>query len=248
MDRALAAAVGVPYVRDMPSPHTRALSLAFLAFGLSGSPCAAQPRPSEEAAIRAARAHSNHAIAAHDVEGVVSVMASEYFGLSSGNSRSVGRDAARESYAHIFASRPGVVFVRTPRAITVNPQWHQAGELGTWTGRWSSIDGNVRVGGSYFAKWNKVSGQWKLLAETFVQTTCAGTSYCVAPPVSASSPAGSDPLTVQGLSHVFAAVDSATFATFAATAASMLGRDVLGAFDTRTPTRRRRAALAPRLT
>ena len=206
----------------MPSSLTRALSLACLALGLNVPPCVAQARATDEGAIRAARAYSNHAIAAHDVEGVVSVMASEYFGLSSGNSRSVGRDAARASYAHIFASRPGVVFVRTPRAITVNPQWKQAGELGSWTGRWSSTDGNVRVGGSYFAKWNKVSGQWKLLAETFVQTTCAGTSYCVAPPVSASSPAGSDALTVPGLSHGFAAVDSTTFATFAATATPRL--------------------------
>src|SRR6185503_11616680 len=31
-------------------------------------------------------------------------------------------------------------------------------------------------------KWKKVDAAWKLLSETFVQTSCTGSSYCAAPP------------------------------------------------------------------
>jgi len=138
--------------------------------------------PSDEAAIRAVRARSNAAVAAHDVEGVVGVMAPDYLALSSTNSRTVGREAARASYADIFKGRPDVVFVRTPRAIEVNAAWGHAAEQGTWTGRWTAPDGPVRVAGSYFAKWVKPDGAWRIAAETFVQTSCAGGSYCTTPP------------------------------------------------------------------
>jgi ketosteroid isomerase-like protein len=140
---------------------------------------------SPDSAIRAARARSNRAIAAHDADATTAVMSDDYVSVSSGNTRNVGRDAARVSYAQIFSTRRGVIFVRTPKTITVNPAWGQAGESGTWTGKWSSADGSVRVGGIYFAKWNKTGGRWLLLAETFVQTSCSGTEYCNAPPAPA---------------------------------------------------------------
>lgn len=153
--------------------------MRFLIPLLAATTLAAQ---SPESSIRAARAKSNAAIAAHDVDGTTAVMADTYVSVSSINARSIGRDAARESYAQIFATRPGVIFVRTPKSITVNASWAQAGESGTWTGGWTTADGPVRVGGTYFAKWNKAGGQWLLLAETFVQTSCSGSKYCDAPP------------------------------------------------------------------
>ena len=64
----------------------------------------------------------------------------------------------------------------------MNADWGQAGETGHWTGHWTQKDGATRVGGDYFAKWKKTDGQWVLLAEIFVQTSCSGTSYCDAPP------------------------------------------------------------------
>jgi uncharacterized protein (TIGR02246 family) len=138
--------------------------------------------PSDEAMIRAARARSNAAVAAHDVEGVVGAMTPDCVALSSTNIRTVGREAARANYADIFKARPDVNFVRTPRTIEVNAAWGHAAEQGTWTGRWTAPDGPVRVAGSYFAKWVKTDGVWRIAAETFVQTSCAGGSYCTAPP------------------------------------------------------------------
>ena len=205
---------------------TSALALVFAApFALSAQ---GQLSNGDESAIRAARAQSNRAIAVHDTEGVVRLMLPEYVGVSSGNSRTIGRDAARANFAQLFASRPALVFVRTPRAITVNRAWGQAGESGRWTGTWSGPDGPIRVSGDYFAKWRKLGARWLLLTETFVQMTCAGGRYCKAPPLSIVQPP------TPGLNHVYVGVDSATFA---AMAASLFVRDELGAFETRVTTR-----------
>jgi len=138
--------------------------------------------PTDEAAIRSARARSNRAIAAHSLDSAAAIWSADYVGVSSRNHRSVGREAQRESFTRIFATRPGVVFVRTPTSITVNTAWAQAGENGRWTGRWTGPDGVTRVGGIYFAKWRRENGEWRILAETFVQTSCAGTTYCDSPP------------------------------------------------------------------
>ena len=163
------------------SPRAIAVCAAVLTASLSSS-ALCQTTNADESAIRAERDRSNRAIAAHDVDGTTRVFLPEYVSVSSGNGRTVGRDAGRANYAQIFANRPGVVFVRTPRTITVNAAWGQAGESGHWTGRWSSPDGLIRVGGEYFAKWTKLGSDWGLLAEIFVQATCSGGHYCDAPP------------------------------------------------------------------
>lgn len=145
-------------------------------------PLMAQSAAADQAAIRAARARSNRAIATHDLDAAAAIWSEDYVGISSRNARSVGRVEEREQFAQLLASRPGVVFVRTPDAVTVNTSWSQAGESGRWTGNWSGADGATHVGGIYFAKWIKQNGEWRILAETFVQTSCSGTPYCDAPP------------------------------------------------------------------
>jgi ketosteroid isomerase-like protein len=136
----------------------------------------------DEAAIRAARAENNRAIAAHDTAAIASLWLPEFWLVSSSNAQSAGQAAARARFSQIFASRPDVVFVRTPQHIHVNASWAQAAESGTWTGRWTQSDSVTLVGGPYFAKWRKVDGRWMLLAEVYVQTSCAGSSYCASPP------------------------------------------------------------------
>ena len=143
--------------------------------------CREGQRP-DETAIRNARAENNRAIAAHDTIAIASIWLPEFWLVSSANAQSAGRDAARARFAQIFASRPDVVFVRTPETIHVNPSWGQAAESGHWTGRWTQSDSVTLVGGRYFAKWRKVNGRWMLLAEVYVQTACSGSSYCAATP------------------------------------------------------------------
>jgi ketosteroid isomerase-like protein len=161
--------------------------LAVLALASLGwSRLAAQPAPStpgaDADAIRAARARSNQAIAAHDTMALADTWLPEFWLVSSTNAQTAGRDAARARFAQLFASRPDLIYVRTPDSVVVNTQWGQAAEYGVWTGRWTQADGVTQVAGRYFAKWRRERGRWMLLAETYVQTACRGSSYCNQPP------------------------------------------------------------------
>ena len=176
-----------------PIPHTsrmilsarrsfavNALSATFLFAWTASSD--AQVIASDEGMIRSARTLSNRAIAAHDTGAMASVLLPEFHQVSSTNAQSSGRAAAVTLFARLFASRPDVVYLREPSKVIVNAEWGQAAESGKWTGHWTQADGVTRVGGDYFAKWKKMDGRWLLLAEIFVQTSCSGTRYCVAPP------------------------------------------------------------------
>ena len=136
----------------------------------------------EEAAIRAARASQNRAIAAHDLDAIATTWSMDYVGLSSTNVRVLGRNAKRDDFAKQFAARPNLVWVRTAVSVIVNTAWAHAGESGQWTGEWTVEGETTRVGGIYFAKWQKEDGVWRILGETFVQTSCSGSRYCDAPP------------------------------------------------------------------
>lgn len=142
----------------------------------------AQVSRTDEEQIRQARRASNQAIARHDTLALARFFAPEFVSVSSSNARSVGLDSARHRYAELFRTRRDVVFVRLTDSVVVNYEWGQAAESGRWTGRWTQRDGLTNVGGPYFAKWVKRDGRWLLLAETFVQTTCRGSSYCTTVP------------------------------------------------------------------
>ena len=97
--------------------------------------------------------------------------------MSSANVQIAGREANRANLAKQFEDRPDVVYVRTPRELGFYEPWGMAYEIGTWEGSWSD-DGHVQIGGTYLAKWQKVSGQWLIRAEVFVPTHCEGAGYC----------------------------------------------------------------------
>src|SRR6185295_11195701 len=98
---------------------------------------------------------SNRALGAHDVDAAAAIWSVDYIGLSSANTRTVGREDERVHVAKIFSSRPDAVYVRTPTTVTVNSKWGQAAESGRWTGVWSQDGGTTRIGGVYFAKWKR---------------------------------------------------------------------------------------------
>ena len=166
----------------------RSIALTCLAVLCTPRSVIAQRQISDEALIRTARARFNGAIAAHDTAAMAKFWLPEYHGVSSRNTQSNGRDEERAGWTELFASRPALIFVRTPRTVTVNANWGQSWEAGRWTGQWMQHDSLTRVGGEYFAKWKKVDGRWMILAEIFVQTSCKGSSYCNAPPIAQSPP------------------------------------------------------------
>ncbi len=130
------------------------------------------------AAIRAARERSNRAIASHDVAGVVAEMMPDVYVVSSAGLQMSGRALNRARFADQFAGKPDIVYRRTPDSVAVFARWGMAAEYGRWIGSWTDPDGKVRIGGSYFAKWQKTGATWRIQAETYVPLNCDGGAYC----------------------------------------------------------------------
>ena len=133
---------------------------------------------SDEQLIRAARTRSNTAIAAHDTTGMIAEWTSDYHIVSSRNSEVAGASKNAAWFAQEFGMKKDVVYVRTPGRIEVNASWNMASETGTWEGTWRAADGKVNIGGTYYAKWHKVNGRWKIRAEIFTPLHCEGSSFC----------------------------------------------------------------------
>ena len=128
----------------------------------------------DDAAVRAARARSNSAIAAHDVPGIARHWMPDVHIVSSTSAQGSGRDVNGQRMAQQFERRPDTVYVRTPTTVDVLAAWGVASERGEWTGRWTEPDGVVNVAGTYLAQWRKVDGTWLIQAELFVPTNCRG--------------------------------------------------------------------------
>jgi uncharacterized protein (TIGR02246 family) len=139
---------------------------------------AARLQPSDEDVIRAARARSNAAIAAHDPAAIARLWMEDVHVVSSTSTQTAGRDANRQRMAQQFANRPDTVYIRTPTAIDVYTPWSVAAERGEWTGRWTEPDGAFEIGGTYLVQWRKIAGEWLIQAELYVPTRCSGARYC----------------------------------------------------------------------
>jgi ketosteroid isomerase-like protein len=136
----------------------------------------------DEQLIRLARKLSNEAIVKKDSDALALYWTEDYHLISSGNLELSGKDKNRHLFAQDFNSANSKVFVRSTTHIDIYPDWNMAAENGEWTGHWKEPDGEVNIKGSYYAKWHKVNGQWKIRAEIFVPLTCTGSKYCKTKP------------------------------------------------------------------
>jgi ketosteroid isomerase-like protein len=132
----------------------------------------------DEQSIRAARARSNAAIAAHDPPAIAQAWMEDVHVTSSTSAQTAGRAANRDRMAEQFKRRPDTVYVRTPLTIDVYAPWAVASERGEWTGRWTEPDGSMEIGGTYLVQWRKIDGAWLIQSELYVPTHCKGSSYC----------------------------------------------------------------------
>ena len=142
----------------------------------------AQAQPTDEEMIRAARARSNAAIAAHDPAAIARVWMENVHVVSSTSTQTAGRAANQQRMAQQFANRPDTLYVRKPTTIDVYAPWSVASERGEWTGSWTEPDGAFTIGGTYLVQWRKIDGQWLIQAELYVPTRCSGARYCVQRP------------------------------------------------------------------
>lgn len=128
--------------------------------------------------IRALRAQSNAAIAAHDLAGMRAPLAPGYHVLpgSSGVPADLASFDAR--IAATFADPDFVTYLRTPGRVTVARSGRRAAEIGRWVGSWRKPDGEMRVSGTYLATWVPTPAGWRLLNEVFVTLDCSGSAAC----------------------------------------------------------------------
>jgi len=118
--------------------------------------------------IRALRALSNQAIAAHDADRTVSFMAPDIVVGIAGGPTLTGRDASRAAFAEQFADRAFVTYIRTIEQVTLAAPM-RATERGRWVGRWRLTSGMHEQGGSYTAEWRFSEMGWLIYAETFFE-------------------------------------------------------------------------------
>jgi ketosteroid isomerase-like protein len=141
-------------------------------------PGAATQQSADEQMIRAARARSNAAIAAHDPVTIGRVWMEDVHVVSSTSTQVAGRELNQQRMARQFENRPDTIYIRRPTAIDVYPLWAVASERGEWTARWTEPDGALVIGGTYLVQWRKVDGEWLIQAELYVPTRCSGSRYC----------------------------------------------------------------------
>ena len=154
------------------------MSMITLGLLLAAVPLAASTRPSAEAEIRALRAQSNAAIAAHDIAAMRPHYLPDFTILpgSSGAPSDLVTFLAR--IATTFADPTFVTYVRMPATVTIGATGKRAAETGTWVGRWNNMDGVMRLSGVYQATWVPRDGGWRLLNESFVTLGCTGSQAC----------------------------------------------------------------------
>lgn len=141
----------------------------------------AQAKPSDEsiaAEIRALRAQSNRAIAAHDVAAFGQTMLVDVEVTRGSGVHVSGRDSVLASLAAQFTDKAFLEYVREPDSIQVSRVNPLVAEHGHWTGRWRRPDGIQTVRGTYLAMWRRTDAGWKIRSELFVTLSCAGSAAC----------------------------------------------------------------------
>jgi ketosteroid isomerase-like protein len=131
-------------------------------------------------AVRAQRAESNAAIAAHDAVRLRKLFDDDYHAiLSSMGNIDSGGDAAIRGYAdEEFKDQTFVTYRRTPTSIVIAASGKRIAETGRFEGVWRKRDGTMQRTGVYLAMWIPSAGSWRLKSEAFVTLGCTGSAAC----------------------------------------------------------------------
>ncbi len=135
-----------------------------------------------EQLIRTARARSNAALAAHDLDAAAREWMDDVHVVSASGASATGAAQIRQFLGRQFASRPDTKYVRTPIDVRVFSAWQTASERGEWVGTWTEPDGPLRLTGTYEAQWRCIDGRWLIQGELFVPLSCEGGAYCARHP------------------------------------------------------------------
>ncbi len=153
-------------------------SIVFALLGLSLLSCDVAYDEAERN-IRKVREISNAAIAAHDTTAMAQTLTADYNLVTSRNAVSSTRSVMMGRLGADMAAKPDLVYHRATVAVRIFKEWGMASESGTWTGSWTEPNGDrIKLSGTYYAKWHRIDGQWKIRAEIFTPLSCTGGAYC----------------------------------------------------------------------
>jgi ketosteroid isomerase-like protein len=150
---------------------TRLAIIAAVAIGSLALVQTGGGRSRDAAAVRAARAAQNTAIAQHDLDRVASYWTDDVVIRSA-----LGRVIqGRVGYRTVLGADTATLYRREPDRVDVsdNDRWPLAFESGTWTGR-DPRSGRPLLRGRYAAQWIKRDGRWLIRSEVFVALGCSG--------------------------------------------------------------------------
>lgn len=108
----------------------------------------------------------NQMSATKDLEGMVSLYATDTLWLPPNAARSTGTSEVRNTYARLFRS-PNVRLVHTTTKISVARSGELATEIGTYNIQLDTPQGKFRDEGKYMFLLTKVKNQWKIAADIF---------------------------------------------------------------------------------
>jgi ketosteroid isomerase-like protein len=129
--------------------------------------------PGDPAAIRAARAEQNLAIAAGDLDRAASFWTDDVTVRRALGLPLAGREEARKALEPPAAPALRLIYQRRTKDVEVSPTWPLAFETGTWEGRLATVRGPSVIGGRYSAQWVRRGDRWLIRSEVFVALTCS---------------------------------------------------------------------------
>ncbi len=163
--------------------HTSAAFLLLVTAGASW-PAFAQTaqtqQAADEAAIRLARSTQTKALAANDIDRVVSYWTTDITIRRALGQTLTGAAEARKviepppvAAPAATPAAPPIIYQREAVSVTASGHWPLAYEEGRWSGHVGSVDAPPILGGRYSAQWVKREGKWLIRSEVFVALTCA---------------------------------------------------------------------------
>jgi ketosteroid isomerase-like protein len=129
------------------------------------------PAPEDhEAAIRAARAHSNRSIARRNLLGVADSLAEDFVVILGDGTFVPTRAAYLKLFKQGFDTpRTSLTYERTPDRIDVSTDATLASEQGHWIAK--DFTGTTTHTGTYSAMWRQTPDGWKLRSELYITLT-----------------------------------------------------------------------------
>lgn len=145
------------------------LTIALGVLTLGACAPAALNQASEEQVIRGLENDWQRAIAARDVDRIVSIHAPDAVVMMSNSPLASGSGAIRSAYNGLV-NTPRVSLTWVPTKIdVVSPT--VATDIGTYTLGYDTPQGRVTEHGNYTTVWHKIDGQWRVAIDAPVSTT-----------------------------------------------------------------------------